>query len=108
MRYRRDVGVAGDLGEQVARRRFPPVDLAVAERRLGRERVERQPFDAIEMDHLGPRREAGGAPWSIGLARSVFGKAPEGGAGAADMLAGQKAIGAAADDLLDRLVGRGR
>src|SRR5260370_21269702 len=100
MRARRDVVAAGDLWEQVARRRFPPVDLAAAERRLSRERVEGQPFDAVEMHGLGSGGEAGDTRWSRGVARPVFLEPRERGAGAADMLVGQEALGAAAHDLL--------
>ena len=42
------------------------------------------------------------------MPRLVFGKARESGAGAADMLVWQEAIGPAADDVFDGLVGRRR
>src|SRR5216684_8085897 len=105
MRDRRDVAVAGDLCEQIAPRRLPPVDLAAAERCLGRERIQRDPFDAVEMHRLRTGGEAEGARRSAGVARPVFLEPRKGSAGAADMLVGEETIRAAADDLLDRLVG---
>jgi hypothetical protein len=44
----------------------------------------------------------------VAMPRLVFGKAREGGAGAADMLVWQEAMGPAADDVFDGLVGRRR
>jgi hypothetical protein len=104
MRDERDVAVAGDLVGEIPRRRFPPINLAAGERRLGRERIEGQPFDAIEMHNFRPGGEAERAAGAAGVARPIFGEAGEDRAGAADMLAGDEAIGTAADDFLDRLI----
>ena len=50
---------------------------------------------------------SGGEAEGTARARLIERKALEGCAGAADMLFGEEAIGAAADDLGDRFVGRG-
>ena len=58
MRDDRDVGVAADLVDEIARRVLPPVDLAAAQRRRRRKRIQGQPLDPIEMRHLRPGGEA--------------------------------------------------
>ena len=102
------IAVARNLREQIARRRLPPIDLAPRERRLGRKRIERQPFDPIEMRDFWPGGKTGGARRAAAVTRPVLLEARKGGAGAADMLVEEIAVGAAADDLLDGLVRRRR
>ena len=53
MRNDGDVGVAADLVDEIARWVLPPVDLAAAQRRRRRKRIQRQPLDPREMRHLG-------------------------------------------------------
>src|SRR5205814_6667215 len=99
MRDDGDVRVAGDSVDEIARRVLPPVNLALAQRRFGRERIQGQPLDAIEMNHLRPCGEADFAA----VARSVLRELGEHRARAADMLILQKPEGAAADNLGYRL-----
>src|SRR5690348_622545 len=99
MRNHGDVGVAADLVDEIARRVLPPVDLAAAQRGRRRKRIQGQPLDAIEMSHL----RAGGEPDRAAGPRLIPGKSLEDGASAADMLVLEEAIGAAADDLGNRL-----
>src|SRR3979411_2445092 len=99
MRDDGDVRVAGDSVDEVARRVVPPVDLALAQRRFGRERIQGQPLDPIKMRNLWPCRKA----YFAAVARSVLREPGEHCAGAADMLVLQKPVGAAADNLGYRL-----
>src|SRR5205807_10183282 len=102
MRNDGDVRVADDSVDEIARGVLPPVDLALAQRRFRRERIQGQPLDAIEMNHLRPCGEA----YFAAVARSVLREPGEHRAGAADMLIPEKPEGAAADDLGHRLTWR--
>src|SRR5207248_339535 len=104
MRHDCDVTVAADLVDEIAGRVLPPVDLAAAQRGRRRKRVQRDPFDPLEMRHLRP----GGEPGRAARAWLIFRKSLEDRAGAADMLVLEEAVGAAADDFGDRLIGRFR
>src|SRR5437763_12302458 len=87
---------------------LPPTVLATLELRLVRKRIERQSFDPIEMRYFWPGGKTGGARRAAAVTRPVLLEARKGGAGAADMLVEEIAVGAAADDLLDWLVRRRR
>src|SRR5215469_500932 len=99
-----NIAVAGERRSLVVGRRLPPVDFAAAQGGHRRERIQYQPLDPIEMRNLRSGRETYG---SVG-ARLIERKALISGAGAADMLVGQEAIGAATDDISDRLERRCR
>src|SRR5215469_18715346 len=86
-----NIAVAGR--SLVVGRRLPPVDFAAAQSGHRRERIQYQPLDPIEMRNLWSGRETYG---SVG-ARLIERKTLIGGAGAADLLVGQEAIGAATD-----------
>src|SRR6516225_1146977 len=99
MRDDRDVGVAADLVDEIARRVLPPVDFAAAQRSRCRKRIQGQPLDALEMSHLRP----GGEPDRAARPWSIFGKALKDGAGAADMLVLGATLGAATAHVGNRL-----
>src|SRR5260370_37442693 len=95
VRHDRDVGIAADLADQIARRVFPPVDLAALKRRRSRKWVEGQPLDPVEMRHLGPRGEAASPGRPLSRAWPVLRKTLKHDAGAADMFVLQVAERAA-------------
>jgi hypothetical protein len=96
-----DVAITGERLDLVGERDLPPVDFAAAQCGHRRKIIQCQPLDPIEMRDLWPGGEAHGSAPSGLVEREAF----VCGAGAADVLFGQEAIGTAADDFGDGLKG---